>query len=124
MGYVRPLSYSSTSCIDVHSVVDYSQRIFSVPAANTGASLMYLQAAPSTNNNTHWAVTARYQRRTGQGTTNIETAASAAFAYACSTVAPSTLTSNTSSFSVHESPGRWAHDLDIAKIGSFGTWVG
>ncbi|KAL5398674.1 hypothetical protein PMIN06_007831 [Paraphaeosphaeria minitans] len=96
----------------------------SVPTAYTGASHTYLPISPSTINSTHWTVTSRCQGCTRWGTTNIEAATSVTFAYACSTVAPSNPASNTSSFSVHESPGRWAHDLTIAKNGSFATWVG
>ncbi|ORX98942.1 hypothetical protein BCR34DRAFT_606762 [Clohesyomyces aquaticus] len=96
-----------------------------VPNPYIGATYTYLKG--TTSNNTHWQVTSYCvgctRWSTSDGDVDLTTQSETQFAYACSSVAPSTPTSNTSTFNVHEQNGIWTHDLSIARNVSFASFV-
>ncbi|KAF2010188.1 iron reductase domain protein [Aaosphaeria arxii CBS 175.79] len=94
------------------------------PSPYSGASHTPIAISPSKTNGTHWTATARCIGCTKWDTTDLTTkSGETRFAYACSTTAPTNPSSNTSSFSVHDSPGSWLHDLNIARNSSFSNWI-
>ncbi|KAF2477650.1 CBD9-like protein [Lindgomyces ingoldianus] len=98
---------------------------YATPGTYEGATYTYLKG--TTSNTTHWQVTSRCQGctrwSTSDGDVNLDTMTETQFAYACSSVAPDTPTSNTSTFNVHEQYGIWTHDLTIARNASFASFV-
>ncbi|KAK3314563.1 hypothetical protein B0H66DRAFT_627164 [Apodospora peruviana] len=92
------------------------------PTAYTGATYTILPG--STANTTHWVLNALAKGVSSWGTTKLDPASTAvSFAYAQSASAPTDPANNSSRFGIHNSRGKWSHDLSSAKVADFATLV-
>lgn len=107
------------------AILTISSGYYAVPLPFEGATYTALHTSADADG---WSITARCQGCTqwssADGDFNIQNEDFAVLAYACSSVAPDTPSSNTSTFNIHEQFGIWGHDLTLARNASFGSWVG
>ncbi|KAL1855259.1 hypothetical protein Daus18300_011165 [Diaporthe australafricana] len=99
----------------------------SLPAAYAGETLQVLKTGTKVNS-THWQVTMRCSGCTSWttssgGTTSLNPSGSNHLAYAYSTTAPTTPSSNTSSFGVHDLFGYWNQDFAQGQNSDFQALV-
>ncbi|KAH6851370.1 hypothetical protein B0I37DRAFT_404989 [Chaetomium sp. MPI-CAGE-AT-0009] len=93
----------------------------SYPTAFTGASYTILPS--STANATHWTLTVLAKGVSAWGNTNLDPAGTVSLAYAQSARPPTEPANNATRFSVHNSRGKWTHDLKSAQIADFAELV-
>lgn len=92
------------------------------PAPSTDVTYTVLPGSGA--NATHWTVTALAKGASAWGTTKLDPAATAvSFAYAQSAGAPTEPTNPASRFAIHQSRGKFTHDLAAAKIANFAATV-
>lgn len=99
----------------------------SMPTAYTGETLQVLKTGTKTNS-THWQVTLKCTGCTtwtgsSGGAVNLNPGGSNRLAYAYATAAPSTPSSNTSSFNVHDNFGYWNQDFAQGSNADFQALV-
>lgn len=98
-----------------------------MPTAYTGETLQVLKTGTKVNA-THWQVTVKCTGcttwKTSSGsTTNLNPSGSNRLAYAYASTAPSTPSSNTSSFGVHDNFGYWNQDFSQGQNADFQALV-
>ena len=87
------------------------------PTAYTGATYTVLPG--STANSTHWTLNVLAKGVSSWSSTKLNPSSSVSFAYAQSASPPTEPANNASRFSIHNSRGKWSHDLNNAKIANF-----
>jgi hypothetical protein len=93
----------------------------SYPTPFTGASYTVLPG--STTNTTHWTLTVLAKGVSSWGSTNLDPAGTVSLAYAQSARPPTEPANNATRFSIHNSRGKWTHDLKSAQIADFAELV-
>ncbi|KAL0471185.1 hypothetical protein QR685DRAFT_442051 [Neurospora intermedia] len=84
----------------------------------------YKVLAGSGTNATHWTLNALAQGASAWGTTKLDPSSNAVpFAYAQSASPPTNPADAASRFSMHQSKGRWSHDLASGRIANFASAV-
>ncbi|KAF2821370.1 CBD9-like protein [Ophiobolus disseminans] len=124
----NPLSVAwSTGATDGERALVSSRMAFgyyAIPQPYEGATYTPLHTSATAEG---WSITARCQGCTqwssSDGDFNLQNDESAVLAYACSSVAPDTPSSNSSTFNIHEQFGIWSHDLTLARNASYAKWV-
>ena len=92
------------------------------PAPSTDVTYTVLPGSGA--NATHWTVTALAKGASAWGSTKLDPSSTAvSFAYAQSASAPTEPTNAASRFSIHQSRGKFTHDLAAAKIANFAAAV-
>ena len=92
------------------------------PQVSTDVSYKIL--AGSGANATHWTLNALAKGASAWGTTKLDPQSSAVpFAYAQSASPPTNPADVASRFSIHQSRGKWSHDLASGRIANFGSAV-
>lgn len=74
-------------------------------------------------NSTHWTLNVLAKGVSAFGNTKLNPAGSVSLAYAQSTSPPTEPANNASRFSIHNSRGKWTHDLKAAQIANFAALV-
>ncbi|GAB1313709.1 Cellobiose dehydrogenase cytochrome domain-containing protein [Madurella fahalii] len=88
------------------------------PTPYTGATYTVLPG--STANSTHWTLNVLAKGVSSWGNTNLDPSSTAVpFAYAQSAAPPTEPANNASRFSIHNTRGKWSHDLSNAKLANF-----
>ncbi|KAK3356807.1 hypothetical protein B0T25DRAFT_516361 [Lasiosphaeria hispida] len=106
------------------SAIVSSRKASSRTYPQVSADASYTVLPGSGSNTTHWYVTALAKGVSSWGTTKLDPASSAvSFAYAQSSAAVTEPTNPASRFSIHQSRGKWTHDLASAKIANFAALV-
>jgi hypothetical protein len=91
------------------------------PAVSTDTTWTVLSGSGS--NATHWYVTALGKGASSWGTTKLDPAAAATFAYAQSNTAPTDPTKVDSRFGIHNAHKQFSVDLASAKIANFAATI-
>ncbi|KAK1775480.1 hypothetical protein QBC45DRAFT_335185 [Copromyces sp. CBS 386.78] len=92
------------------------------PQVSTDVS--YKVLAGSGANATHWTLNALAKGASAWGTTKLDPKSTAVpFAYAQSASPPTNPADVASRFSIHQSRGKWSHDLASGRIANFGSAV-
>ncbi|KAK0614844.1 hypothetical protein B0T17DRAFT_497853 [Bombardia bombarda] len=92
------------------------------PQPYTGATYTVLPGSAA--NSTHWTLNALAKGVSSWSTTKLDPASTAvSFAYAQSAAAPAEPANNASRFSIHQTRGKWSHDLSSAKLANFTSQV-
>ncbi|KAK3387921.1 hypothetical protein B0H63DRAFT_559355 [Podospora didyma] len=92
------------------------------PTAYAAANYTILPG--SVANTTHWTLNALAKGVSSWGTTKLDPESKAvSFAYAQSSTAPSTPADPNSRFGIHNTRGKWSHDLSSAKLANFTALV-
>jgi len=91
------------------------------PTAYAGAT--YTVLPNSAVNATHWTLTVLAKGVSAFGSTKLDPAGTVSLAYAQSVTPPTEPANNASRFSIHNSKGKWSHDLKSAQIADFAELV-
>jgi hypothetical protein len=92
------------------------------PTPYTGATYTVLPG--SVANSTHWTLNVLAKGVSSWATTQLNPASTAvSFAYAQSASPPVEPANNASRFSIHNTRGKWSHDLSSAKLANFAELV-
>lgn len=97
-----------------------------LPQAYDGAEYTLLKGTKA--NSTYWTMVARckgctsWQANDGSQAV-LNGTGTAQFAWAQGTTPVNEPANNNSAFSMHQSYGKWTHDLNAARTSNFGTWV-
>ncbi|KAK4149996.1 cellobiose dehydrogenase [Chaetomidium leptoderma] len=89
----------------------------SYPTPFAGATYTVLPG--STANSTHWTLNVLAKGVSAWGGTKLNPAGSVSLAYAQSASPPNEPANNATRFSIHNSRGKWSHDLKSAQIANF-----
>jgi len=74
-------------------------------------------------NSTHWTLTVLARGVSAWGSTKLDPSAVVPLAYAQAASPPTDPANNASRFSIHNTRGKWSHDLNAAKIANFAELV-
>lgn len=93
----------------------------SYPTPYAGATYTVLPG--SSANSTHWTLNVLAKGVSSFGSTKLNPAGSVSLAYAQSATPPTEPANNATRFSIHNSRGKWTHDLKSAQIANFAELV-
>ncbi|EAQ87070.1 hypothetical protein CHGG_08323 [Chaetomium globosum CBS 148.51] len=91
--------------------------------ANGDKTVVSSRSASSTANTTHWTLTVLAKGVSSWGSTNLNPAGTVSLAYAQSATPPAEPANNATRFSIHNSRGKWTHDLKSAQIANFAELI-
>ncbi|KAK5651981.1 hypothetical protein OQA88_11524 [Cercophora sp. LCS_1] len=107
-----------------NAAVATSRRASSRTYPAVATDVTYTVLPGSGANATHWTLNALAKGASSFGTTKLDPAStSVSFAYAQAAGAPSTPADPASRFAIHQSRGKFTHDLAAAKIANFAAAV-
>ncbi|KAJ4413411.1 hypothetical protein N0V85_003569 [Neurospora sp. IMI 360204] len=106
------------------SVIASSRKASARTYPQVSNDVSYKVLAGSGPNATHWTLNALAKGASSWGTTKLDPKSSAVpFAYAQSRSPPTNPADVASRFSIHQSKGKWSHDLASGRIANFGSAV-
>ncbi|KAK3396959.1 hypothetical protein B0T20DRAFT_355910 [Sordaria brevicollis] len=106
------------------SVIASSRKASARTYPQVSTDVSYKILAGSGANSTHWTLNALAKGASAWGTTKLDPKSSAVpFAYAQSASPPTNPSDAASRFGIHQSRGKWSHDLASGRIANFGSAV-